>query len=66
MIFRIHCNIFLRYGQVYLNFQLKQAAGKVSGINFNYPFRLHLVLVFRIYFDFFKYPEVQPARTLIK
>ena len=36
--------------KVSLNFQQKQGMGKLNGINFNYTYRLQLVLVIRIYF----------------
>ena len=40
---------------------------KISGVNFNYTYRLHLALDIRNYFDKnFIYPEVQAARLLIK
>ena len=40
---------------------------KLSGTNFNYTYRLHLVLVIRNYFDKnLIYPKVQAARILIK
>ena len=40
---------------------------RLSGINFNYTYRLHFVLVSRTYFDKnLIYPEIQAARILIK
>ena len=60
---------------VLFNFHLKQkqifskrkAVRKLSGISFNYIYRLHLVLVIRIYLDKnLFYPEIDAARTLIK
>ena len=40
---------------------------KLSGVNFNYTYRLHLVLVIRIYYDKnLIYPEIQASRMLMK
>ena len=42
---------FVDRNQVFLNFQWKQAVRKLSGVDFNYSYRLHVVLIIRIYFD---------------
>ena len=47
----IHCNTFFNRHKVFLNFQLKQAMTKLSGINFHNTDSLHLVLVITIYLD---------------
>ena len=58
---------FFNRNQVFLNFQWKKAVRKLSGVNFNYTYRLHLVLVIRISFDKnLIYPETQAARILMK
>ena len=50
-----------------LNFHLKQALIIFRGISFNYTYRFHFVLLFRIYFDNnLFYPEVQEANSLVK
>ena len=51
MIFRIHYNTFFQETSSFPKFSLKQAVRKLSGINLNYTYRLHLVLIIRIYFD---------------
>ena len=58
---------FFNRNQVFLNFQSKQAVRKLSAVNFNYTYRLHLVLVIRISLDKnLIYPEIQAARILMK
>ena len=67
MIFRIHYNTFFQETSSFAKFSLTQAVRKLSGINFNYTCRLHLILVIRIYFDIILiYPEIQATRNLIK
>ena len=68
MIFGIHCNTFFKQTSNSSNvpkFLVKTK--RLSGINFNYTYRLHFVLVSRTYFDKnLIYPEIQAARILIK
>ena len=61
------CDLFNFYLMQKQIFSKKKAVRKLSGIKFNYIYRLHLILVIRIYFDkSLLYPEIEAARTLIK
>ena len=51
MNFGIHCNTFFQQKSSFPKFSVKQAVRKLSGVNFNYTYRLHIVLVIRISFD---------------
>ena len=67
MISRIHWNTFFQQTSSFPKFSLKQAVRKLGDINFNYTYKLHPVLVIRIYF--YKnliYPEIQATGNLIK
>ena len=67
MNFGIHCNTFFQQKSSFPKFSVKQAVRKLSGVNFNYTYRLHLVLVIRIYVDKnLICPEIQAARILMK
>ena len=66
MIFRIRCNTFFQQTSSFPKFSLKHVVRKLGGINFNHTYRLHLVLVIRIYFDKnLIYPEIQATRKII-
>ena len=63
MNFGIHCNTFFQQKSSFPKFSVKQAVRKLSGVNFNYTYRLYLVPVIRISFDKnLIYPEIQAAR----
>ena len=50
MIFGIHCNTIFQQTSNFPKFSVKTSCANFSGINFNYPYRPHLVLVIRTYF----------------
>ena len=67
MNFGIHCNTFFQQKSSFPKFSAKTSCEKLSGENFNYTYRLHLVLVIRIYFDKnLIYLEMQAGRIFMK
>ena len=58
MTFSIHGNRFSQQTSSFSKFSVKTICKNLSGINCSYTYRLHFVLVIRIYFD-----KVQAARS---
>ena len=67
MAFGIHCNKLFQDKSSFPKLSVKTSCEKLSGVILSYSYRLHLVLVIRIYSDKNSiYPETQAARILVK